>query len=96
MVSSPIHLASVFKALADATRQKIVEMLMEHDMAAGEIAAAFDMAQPSVSHHLNVLKQAGLIRDRREGQSIIYSLDREAIEACRATAFVQKIFVRKR
>ena len=93
---SPPHLVSVFKALADATRQKIVEMLMERDMAAGEIAAAFDMSQPSVSHHLSVLKQAGLIRDRREGQSIIYSLDRETIEDCRATAFVQKMFLNKK
>lgn len=92
---SRIRLGPVFKALADATRQKIVEMLMERDMAAGEIAAAFDMAQPSVSHHLNVLKQAGLIRDRRDGQSIIYSLDREAIEECRATTFIQNIFVHK-
>ena len=92
---APPRLVLVFKALADATRQKIVEMLMERNMAAGEIAAAFDMAQPSVSHHLNVLKQAGLIRDRREGQSIIYSLDREAIEKCRATTFIQNFFVQK-
>ena len=56
-------------------------------------ATLFDMAQPSVSHHLNVLKRAGLIRDQREGQSIIYSLDREAIEECRATAFIQKMFL---
>ena len=93
---SPIHLVLVFKALADATRQKIVEMLMERDMAAGEIAAAFDMSQPSVSHHLNVLKQAGLIRDQREGQSIIYSLNRKAIEECQATTFIQKMFVSKK
>ena len=93
---SPIHLVLVFKALADATRQKIVEMLMERDMAAGEIAAVFDMAQPSVSHHLNVLKRAGLIRDRREGQSIIYSLNRKAIEECQATTFVQRMFIGKK
>jgi len=93
---SPIHLVLVFKALADATRQKIVEMLMERDMAAGEIAAVFDMAQPSVSHHLNVLKRAGLIRDQREGQSIIYSLNRKAIEECQATTFVQRMFIGKK
>ena len=57
--------------------------------------ALFDTAQPSVSHHLNVLKRAGLIRDRREGQNIIYSLDREAIEECRATAFIQKMFLER-
>lgn len=89
------HLVLVFKALADTTRQEIVKMLMEREMAAGEIAASFDMAQPSVSHHLNVLKHAGLICDRRDGQSIIYSLDREAIKECRATTFIQNLFVDK-
>ena len=89
------RLILVFKALADGTRQEIVEMLMDRDMAAGEIAAAFNMSQPSVSHHLKVLKLAGLVRDQRDGQSINYSLDREAIEECRATAFIQNLFLQK-
>lgn len=65
----------VFKALSDPTRRQILRMLSQGDLSAGEIAAAFDMAKPSISHHLNVLKQAGLVQDERRGQQIIYSLD---------------------
>jgi len=50
-------------------------MLNERDMAAGEIAAHFKMSAPSISHHLNTLKQAELVRARRDGQSIIYSFN---------------------
>lgn len=65
----------VFKALSDPTRRQILRMLSQGDLSAGEIASAFAMAKPSVSHHLNVLKQAGLVQDERRGQQIIYSLD---------------------
>lgn len=65
----------VFKALADPTRRQILRMLSQGDLSAGEIASAFAMAKPSISHHLNVLKQAGLVQDERRGQQIIYSLD---------------------
>lgn len=64
-----------FKALSDPTRRRILELLSEKDMSAGEIADCFDMAKPSISHHLNVLKVAGLVVDERQGQSIIYSLN---------------------
>ena len=68
-------LNDAFKALSDPTRRRILELLQERDMSAGEIADCFDMAKPSVSHHLNVLKNAGLILDERKGQNIIYSLN---------------------
>mgnify|MGYP001232139812 FL=1 len=48
-----------FKALGDPTRRRILELLSEGEMSAGDIAAHFDMAKPSVSHHLNILKNAG-------------------------------------
>lgn len=64
-----------FKALSDQTRRRILELLAERDMTAGEIADCFDMAKPSISHHLNVLKGAGLVLDERKGQNIIYSLN---------------------
>lgn len=64
-----------FKALSDPTRRRILELLSERDMSAGEIADCFDMAKPSVSHHLSVLKGAGLVIDERKGQNIIYSLN---------------------
>lgn len=65
----------VFKALADPTRRQILRLLSDKDMSAGEIAQYFDMAKPSISHHLSILKGAGLILDERQGQSIIYSLN---------------------
>ncbi len=80
---------AVFRALADPTRQRILELLTERDMAAGEIAAAFRLTAPSVSHHLSVLRQAGLVRQRRAGQQVIYSLDRAALAACWADFFAR-------
>ena len=64
-----------FKALADPTRRKIILLLKERDMTAGEIAEFFDMTKPSISHHLNTLKQALLVTHERKGQHIYYSLD---------------------
>ncbi len=68
------------KALADPTRRDILKRLNAGDLAAGEIAAACDMTAPSVSHHLNVLKQAELVASRRAGQSIIYSLNSTVVQ----------------
>lgn len=64
-----------FKALADPTRRKIIQLLKDNDMTAGEIADHFDMTKPSISHHLNALKQASLVTDERKGQNIYYSLN---------------------
>ncbi|HEU5048841.1 MAG TPA: autorepressor SdpR family transcription factor [Gemmatimonadales bacterium] len=64
-----------FRALADPTRRRILELLRDRDLAAGEIAAEFPIAWASVSHHLQVLKEAGLVLARREGQFIRYSLN---------------------
>lgn len=63
-----------FKALADGTRRKILILLKEKDLTAGEIAEKFNISKPSISHHLNVLKNANIIDSRREGQQIYYSL----------------------
>ncbi len=64
-----------FKALSDPTRRKIIQMLRDKDMTAGEISEHFDMTKPSISHHLNILKQAQLVMDERKGQNIYYSLN---------------------
>ena len=64
-----------FKALADPTRRQILKLLQEKDRTAGEIAAYFNMTKPSISHHLNVLKNSGLVLDERHGQNIVYSLN---------------------
>ena len=68
-------MGDAFKALSDPTRRKILELLSEGELTAGEIAAHFEMAKPSVSHHLNILKSAGLITDERRGQNIVYSVN---------------------
>ncbi|NEU27491.1 autorepressor SdpR family transcription factor [Paenibacillus ottowii] len=63
-----------FKALADPTRRTILQLLKEKSMSAGEVAEHFQISKPSISHHLNILKQAGLVLDERQGQNIIYTL----------------------
>ena len=65
----------VFKALNDTTRRKILEMLQKQDLTAGEIAEQFQMSFPSISHHLDLLKQAQLVTTKKEGQFIYYSLN---------------------
>ena len=64
----------VFKALGDPTRRAILDRLREGDLNAGDIAAGFDIGKASISHHLNLLKQAGLVKARRQGQQQIYTL----------------------
>lgn len=64
-----------FKALSDPTRREILRLLKRGEMTAGAIADNFAMSKPSVSHHLSVLKHAGLVFAERRGQEIVYSLD---------------------
>jgi len=66
---------TVFRALADPTRRQILQDLCDGELAAGEIASRFAISGPSVSRHLAVLKAAGLIRDRRDGNRILYALE---------------------
>lgn len=70
----------VFKALADPTRREILRLLTTGERTAGELAEHFDMSKPSVSHHFSVLKEAELIRSRRDGQQIYYSLNTTVVE----------------
>lgn len=69
-----------FKALSDPTRQEILQMLTDGRMSAGDIGAHFDMTGASISHHLNILKQAGLVEDFREGKYIYYELNMTVME----------------
>jgi ArsR family transcriptional regulator len=70
-----VEVNALFKALNDATRREILEMLKEKDLTAGEIADRFDISKPSISHHLDLLRQAGLVVSVKEGQFILYSLN---------------------
>lgn len=69
----------VFKALDDSTRRKIIDLLKKEDLTAGEISNYFEISKPSVSHHLDILKQSQLIESSREGQFIYYSLKASAL-----------------
>lgn len=66
---------AVFEALADPTRRRILELLTDGDLEAGEIARAFPSSRPAVSRHLRVLRESGLVRVRAEAQRRVYSLD---------------------
>lgn len=69
-----------FKALADPARRKILQLLKNGQMSAGEIAGHFDMTQATISYHLNVLKKADLISEEKEKNYIYYSLNTSIIE----------------
>jgi DNA-binding transcriptional ArsR family regulator len=71
--------SSVFRALADPTRRQILQDLHGGELAAGEIAGRFAISGPSISRHLSVLKAAGLIRDRRDGNRILYALEADRL-----------------
>ncbi len=64
-----------FKALSDPTRRKILQLLNSGPLSAGEIAEQFNMTKPSISHHLNLLKQVDMIMDEKQGQYVIYRLN---------------------
>lgn len=71
---------SIFKALNDETRRQILEMLKGGDLTAGEIAEGFNITKPSISHHLDLLKTAGLVHDLKKGRFIYYSLNTTIVE----------------
>ena len=68
-------MGNVFKALSDPTRREILKLLKKHDMSAGEISDCFTMSKPSISKHLDILREAELISSQKQGQFIIYSLN---------------------
>ena len=70
----------LFKALNDSTRRTILELLRKKDMTAGDIAEEFNISKPSISHHLDLLKQAGLVESVKEGQFIYYSLNTTVVD----------------
>src|SRR4051794_29066767 len=75
-----LRMNEVLKALSDPTRREILRILSQGERTAGELAEPFDMTKPSMSHHFAVLKDAHLIRSRREGQQIHYSLNTTVVE----------------
>lgn len=73
-------LSQTFQAFSDPNRQKIIDALKKREMPVSEIAANLDITLPTLSHHLDILKRAGLVASRREGQQIFYSLNLSVLE----------------
>lgn len=81
---------SLFKALADGSRRKILMLLKEREMSVSELQEHFRMAQASLSHHLDILKRANLVRSHREGQFIFYEINTSVFEE--AAAVIYELF----
>ena len=70
------------KAMADDTRQQILVILQDGEKCVSDIVEAFDMSQPSISHHLGILKQFNLVTSRKEGKLVYYDLNRDNLVEC--------------
>ena len=80
------------KALGDETRQRILEILQaEGERCVNDLVAVFNVSQPTISHHLNFLKQANLVQSRREGKQIYYSANQENITECCGILFTKLV-----
>lgn len=74
---------AVLKALADPHRRQILRLVQHAELPAGQIAASFTLTQQAVSQHIGVLRQAGLLTERREGTRRLYALNHQALEPVR-------------
>ena len=79
----PLAQASIdqFAALGDMTRVRVVEMLSEKARPVHELAAAFDISRPAISRHLRVLKDAGLVKEEKQGRENVYALQRARLKS---------------
>lgn len=84
------------RALADDTRQEILRMLQKREMSVGEIVEAFSISQPTISHHLSILKSMDLVVSRREGKQIFYATNQENIAECCGMLFAKFIPARRK
>lgn len=73
-------MSDVFKAISDPTRRKILAILKEKDLTAGEIAEPFAMSKPAISKHLDILKNANLISCQKNGQFLVYSINTSTLQ----------------
>ncbi len=76
-----------FEGFADKHRLKIVKLLLAKDMNVTEICSHFSMRQPSVSHHLSIMRKGGVLKTERRGKEIIYSINREGISSSLSSYF---------
>ncbi len=73
-------MTELFNALNDDTRRSILDLLRDGDLSAGAIADQFHLSKPTVSHHLDLLKRAGLVTSEKQGQFVIYTLSTSVLE----------------
>ncbi len=73
-------LNTLFKALNDPIRRDILDLLKDKDMSAGDISEHFNIGKPTISHHLDLLRQAGLVTSAKQGQFIIYSISTTVLD----------------
>jgi ArsR family transcriptional regulator len=71
-----------FKAMSDVSRLRILGLLVTRDMTVNDLVSKLDLCQPTVSRHLAILRESGILIDRREGQQVFYSLDKKVVEDC--------------
>ena len=83
----------VYKALSDATRRRIMQLLRGRDMTAGEIAGHFDLTKPTLSRHFAVLREAGLVTDEKKGRNVTYRLNPELLETALTSLMEDYAFV---
>lgn len=70
----------LFKALNDPIRRQILEILKEQNMTAGDISDRFDVGKPTISHHLDLLRQANLVTSEKDGQFVIYAINTTVLD----------------
>ena len=75
----------VFQAMADKTRLRILELLRDQERCVSDICDHFDMTQPSISHHLDILKRAGLVEREKRGREVYYRFTKDTIVECCGT-----------
>jgi len=75
------RLSRMFKALGDESRLSILRLLQKREMCVCEIMIALEMTQPTASHHLGILERAGLVRERRDGRWVFYSIPRLQVKS---------------
>lgn len=93
MVDQYTRYIPIFKALADETRLKIIEMLSSGEMCACKILEKFDITQPTLSYHMKILTESGLVNGRRDGAWMRYSLNEGNWQALKS--FIHQLFAGK-
>ncbi len=78
-MSRPRNSESVFRAIADPTRRRILDSLREDERSVGELIRAMRLTRANASHHLGILMQAGLLRQRRRGRELVCSIDTRSL-----------------